>query len=106
MPAGFPLPTIAVSLAFVLEVVGGVALIIGWRTRLLAFLLAGFVLILNFVFFRNIADQNTFAFFVSNLGLMAGLFYVSSYGPGPLSFDERRPVSAPTMGTMGMRSTM
>lgn len=86
--AGVPFPMIAVILAFILEVGGGIALLIGWRTRLAAFLLAGFVLILNFVFFRNISDQTTFGFFMSNFGLIAGLLYISVCGARSIGVDR------------------
>lgn len=78
--AGIPLPYIAVLLAFVLEVVGGIALIVGFQVRLFAFLLAGFVLLVGFFFFRNISDQMTFALLMSCITEAAGLAYISVYG--------------------------
>lgn len=78
--AGVPLPSIAVFLAFLLELFGGIALLIGWRTRLVAGIFALFVLILNFVFFADLSDPMKMGFFMSNLAIIAGLLYASVYG--------------------------
>ena len=78
--AGVPFATVMVALAFLLEVVCGVALIIGWHTRRAAFVLAIFTLALAFIFYRNITDIQTMGMFVSHLGFVAGLLYVSVYG--------------------------
>lgn len=78
--AGVPFPMIAVLLAFLLEAVGGIALVIGWHVRTFAFPLAMFVLLLGLVFYHNLADQATMGQFISCLTFMAGLLYVSVYG--------------------------
>jgi putative oxidoreductase len=77
---GIPFPLIAVTLAFILEVAGGVALIIGWQTRTFALLLAGFVVLIALFFYRNLSDQATFASFMSCITEIAGLAYISVYG--------------------------
>lgn len=78
---GIPLPLVAVTLAFILELVGGVALVIGWQTRLAALALAAFVMLVAFFFYRNIgADQTVFAGFMSCVIQSAGLLYISVYG--------------------------
>ncbi|KND49377.1 MAG: putative membrane protein [Parcubacteria bacterium C7867-008] len=78
--AGVPFAMIAVLLAFIIEVVAGLCLVVGYHAREAAFILAGFTLILAFVFYRNFADPMTMGQFVSHLGLIAGLIYVSVYG--------------------------
>lgn len=77
---GIPLPFIAVLLAFILEVVGGVALVVGWQTRTFAILLAGFVMLVAVFFYRDLSDQVTFGYFMSCLTQAAGLAYISVYG--------------------------
>jgi putative oxidoreductase len=77
---GIPFPLVAVALAFILEVVGGIGLIIGWQTRPLALLLAGFVLLIALFFFRNLSDQATMGQFISCIGEVAALLYISVYG--------------------------
>ncbi|MEJ0053309.1 MAG: DoxX family protein [bacterium] len=78
--AGVPFATPAVFLAFILEVVLGVALIIGWHARTAGFLLAIFTLILALVFYRDFSNPMIMGQFVSHLGLIAGLLYISVYG--------------------------
>lgn len=78
--AGIPFAYAAVFLAFVLEVCAGLALVFGYNTRLAAFLLAGFTLLIALFFYRNLADQMQMAMFTSCLGYIAGLMYVSVYG--------------------------
>lgn len=77
---GIPFPLVAVTLAFILEVIGAVGLILGWQTRTLSFLLAGFVLLIAIFFYRHISDQAVFAQFMSCLAEAAGLLYISVYG--------------------------
>ena len=78
--AGVPFPELAVWLALVLEVLLGLALIVGYRVRVVALILAAYVLLLALIFYRNVADPMTMGMFVSHLGFIAGLLYVSVYG--------------------------
>lgn len=77
---GIPLPFVAVILAFVLELVGGVALVIGWRVRAAALALAAFVMLIALFFYRNLGDQATFGLFMSCVTMAAGLVHLSVYG--------------------------
>jgi len=77
----WPLATLSVFLAFILEAVGGLALIIGWKSRLFAFLLAGFVAILTIVFhWPDWSDPMSIGTLTNHLVFIAGLLYVSVYG--------------------------
>jgi putative oxidoreductase len=78
--AGVPFAMIAVTLALILEVVAGVSLIIGWHARTAAFVLAIFTLALAIIFYSNWSDQMVMGQFISHLGLMSGLIYVSVFG--------------------------
>ncbi len=78
--AGIPFPLIAVTLAFILEVIGGIALVIGWQTRTAAVLLADFVMLIALFFYRDWSNQATFGLFMSCVTLTSGLVYLSVYG--------------------------
>lgn len=78
--AGLPFASLMVTLAFILEVVCGVMLIIGFRARLAAFLLAGFTALIALTFVRNVHDQQQLMILFSCMNLIAGLFYISVYG--------------------------
>ncbi len=85
---GVPFPTIAVALAFVLEVAGIIALLSGYYIKILSGLLAAYVLLLGVLFYHNWADQMIFGLFVSHLGLAAALLYVSVFGTGKTSIPS------------------
>jgi putative oxidoreductase len=47
---GMPMPTVAVGIGLLIELVGGVALLLGWGTRWAALVLAFFTLVASFFF--------------------------------------------------------
>lgn len=78
--AGVPFPALAVGAALVLEVLAGLCLLLGWHARVAAALLAPYVLLLALIFYHNFSDGMTVGLFISHLGLIAALLYVSVYG--------------------------
>lgn len=88
--AGVPFALIAVTLAFILEVIAGIALIIGWKARTAAFILAIYTVILTLVFYHNFNDILAAGNFVSHLGLIAGLLYISVYGAQYAAVSKNR----------------
>ncbi|WP_230532883.1 DoxX family protein [Microvirga roseola] len=87
---GLPLPVIAYGAAVFVEIVGGVALIVGFQTRLVALTLAGFTLITAVAFHANLGDQNQFFHFFKNIAMAGGLLQVLAFGAGPFSIDGQR----------------
>lgn len=87
--AGVPLPQIALAGAIVVELLGGVALVIGVKTRLVAAALAVFSLVAAAFFHNALADQNQFIHFFKNIAMAGGLLQVVAFGPGRLSLDRR-----------------
>jgi putative oxidoreductase len=91
---GFPMPQAVVAIAIVIEVVGGVLLAIGWKTRWVAWLLALFTLIAMLMAHRywEFGDAaqyaNQMTHFFKNLCIIGGLMMVASFGPGPVSVDK------------------
>jgi len=83
-------PGALLPLVIVLEVVGGLVLMLGWHTRLTAFLLAGFTLLATLIFHSNLGDQTQMLFFMKNLSIAGGLLLVVSHGAGPYSIDNRQ----------------
>ena len=91
---GFPPPALFTAPATAIEVGGSILLIIGWRTRWVAWLLALFVLIAAFAahrFWQFDAAQygNQMNHFMKNLAIIGGLLFVASFGPGSASLDKR-----------------
>ena len=87
---GLPLPLVLAVVAAVFEIVAGLALILGFYTRHAALLLALYVLLLNALFHMNWSDQMQLGFFISNMALIGGLLYVSTFGAGGYSIDASR----------------
>src|SRR6267143_6874285 len=71
------------------EVLGALAVIVGWKTRVIAFLLAGFSLLTAVVFHNNFGDQIQMIMFLKNVSIAGGYLLLVANGPGPLSIDRR-----------------
>ena len=90
---GFPAPTVMVVLAIILEVGGSILLIVGWKTRYVAWLLALFVLIATAMahrFWEFDAAQygNQMNHFLKNVAILGGLMFVAAFGPGSASVEK------------------
>jgi uncharacterized membrane protein YphA (DoxX/SURF4 family) len=77
--AGVPFATVAVGAALVLEIAGIISLLTGYYIRLISFLLAGYAMLLAFIFYHNWSDQMNFGSFMSHLGMTAALILLSVY---------------------------
>lgn len=73
----------------VVEVLGAISLVVGYKTRLTAFLLAGFTLLSALIFHSNFADQMHTIMFLKNLAIAGGLMLLVANGAGALSVDRR-----------------
>ena len=71
------------------EVLGALAIILGWRTRVVAFLLAVFSLLPAVAFHRNFTDQTQMIMFLKNLSISGGFLLLVANGAGALSLDQR-----------------
>jgi len=87
-------PGALLPLVIALEVGGAIAIIVGYCTRLAAFLLAGFCVVSALVFHRALGDQVQFIMFMKNLAIAGGFLLLVARGPGEWSLDARREVEA------------
>jgi putative oxidoreductase len=87
---GLPLPQVALAVAIIVEVGGGLALIAGYRTRTVAAVLAAFSVFTALAFHSALADQNQFIHFFKNIAMAGGLLQVVAFGAGRFSLDARR----------------
>lgn len=94
---GLPVPLLGYLGSMGLELVGSVLLIVGYRTRLVAVLLAVYSIITALIFHHALGDQNQMFHFLKNVAMAGGLIQVVAYGAGAFSFDSRRDV--PVAGT-------
>ena len=88
--AGAPFASAAFAVAVIVELIGGLALLVGFQTRLVAATLAIFTLAAAVLFHNNMADQNQMIHFMKNLAITGGLLQVVAFGAGAFSLDNRR----------------
>ncbi|WP_354162993.1 DoxX family protein [Burkholderia sp. 567] len=87
---GLPAPALGLIGALVLELAGATLLVIGYKTRVVALLLAGYAVVTALIFHHALADQNQMFHFLKNLAMAGGLLQVVAFGAGALSLDNRR----------------
>jgi putative oxidoreductase len=91
---GLPFPTLLAVLVGLLELVGGLALAVGFKTRWAALALGLFTIaatLLFHQFWAVPAEQQMVQqlMFMKNLAVAGGMFLVAALGAGPLSIDNR-----------------
>ncbi|HTH98688.1 MAG TPA: DoxX family protein [Stellaceae bacterium] len=87
--AGVPLPTLSYAVAATIEVGGGILLILGYRTRFVAAIVAFFTLATALSFHTHFADQNQMIHFFKNIAMVGGLLQIMAFGAGAFSLDAR-----------------
>ncbi len=92
---GLPLPAVGAALAIAVEVLGGLALIVGYQTRLAALVLALFTFVASFFFhaYWSVPAEQAFMqqlLFFKNIAVAGGLLVLASHGAGAWSVDARR----------------
>ena len=73
----------------ILEVLGGLAITLGWKPRVTAFLLAGFSILSAALFHANFGDQMQTIMFMKNLAIAGGFLGLVASGPGSWALDNR-----------------
>lgn len=76
-------------LVIALEILGGLAVMLGWHTRVAAFLLAGFTLSSALLFHANFGDQVQMIMFMKNVSIAGGFLMIVAQGAGAFSLDNR-----------------
>ena len=95
---GLPMPQVLLVATIVIELIGGLMLLIGWQAKLAAAAIFLFLIPATLVFHAfwtvNPADamllQNQMNHFMKNLAIMGGMLYVVAYGSGPFSLQKSR----------------
>ena len=84
------IPGALLPLVILLEVGGGLAILLGWQMRSAAFLLAGFSLLSALIFHANFADQMQSIMFMKNLAIAGGFLFLVTGETHAWSIDARR----------------
>jgi putative oxidoreductase len=82
-------PGMLLPLVIILEVGAGVALLVGWQTRIAAYALAGFTGLAAILFHSNLAEQMQMILFMKNWAIAGGLLLLAVNGAGAMSMDNR-----------------
>ena len=85
-------------LTIIIQVGGGVSLVAGYKTRFIAFLLAGLTLVISIVMHDfwtlepSLQTSHETQNFIKNMAIMAGLLVLAGLGGGPWSLDHKNAV--------------
>lgn len=90
-----PMPQASAAIALTVEIVGGLAVLLGFGTRTAALVLAFFTLVASFFFHNYWAQPEAQAMvqqllFFKNIAVVGGLLVLAAFGPGGWSVDQRR----------------
>jgi len=87
--ASVGVPGGVLPLVIATEVMGSLAIVLGWKTRIVSFLLAGFTLLTGILFHTNFADQMQMIMFMKNVSIAGAFLLLTVNGAGPLSLDNK-----------------
>ncbi|MCV0352407.1 MULTISPECIES: DoxX family protein [Nitratireductor] len=87
---GLPLPVVTAWLVALLELVGGLAILVGFKARIAALLLAVFSIASGLVAHFDFSDQMQTIMFMKNLSMAGGLLLLTAFGSGALSLERAR----------------
>jgi len=82
-------PGILLPLVIALEVIGALAIMLGFKTRLVAFALAGFSIVSAVLFHADFSDQMQMTMFMKNISIAGGFLILVAQGSGAYALDNR-----------------
>jgi len=93
--AHLPLPKVSLAIAAAIEILGGLAILIGFHVRLAGWILFLFLipttlLFHNFWTMSGMERQDNMGHFEKNLAIMGGLLLLAAFGAGGYSIDSSR----------------
>lgn len=86
--AAMGVPGMLLPLVILLELGGGLALIVGYKTRLVAWALAVFSIVAALIFHHKLSDQIQMIMFMKNFAMAGGLLLLAEHGAGFYSLDR------------------
>ena len=82
-------PGMLLPLVIALELGGGLLILAGFQTRIVAFLLSGFCLVSAAIFHSNLGDQMQSILFMKNVAMAGGFLFLVVHGAGTFSLDSK-----------------
>ena len=84
---GMPFAGLFLIGAIILELGGGLSVLLGYKARWGASALVVFVIPTTLIFHTKFSEQLQVIMFMKNLAILGSLLMVSYFGPGPISLD-------------------
>jgi putative oxidoreductase len=82
-------PGALLPLVIALEVLGGLAIILGWQTKIASVALAGFCVVSAVMFHNDFSNQAEMSSFMKNVTIAGGFLLLVAHGPGAYALDNR-----------------
>jgi len=86
---GLPFPALVTPLVILIELGGGLALLLGLKTRQVAAILTAFSVGSALIAHTNFTDPNQMNNFLKNLAMAGGYLLFVKYGAGSPAIDDR-----------------
>ena len=87
---GMPLTKLFLISAIILEVIGGLSILLGYKAKWGAWALVIFLIPATLIFHSNFSDQIQMIMLMKNLAMIGGLLMVANFGAGAISLDTRQ----------------
>jgi putative oxidoreductase len=87
---GLPAPAIIAVVVGLVELLGGLAILVGYQTRIAAIVLAVFTLAATAIAHLDFADQMQVLMLQKNIAIAGGFLALAAIGGGALSIDAKR----------------
>ncbi|CAH6876113.1 MULTISPECIES: DoxX family protein [Vibrio] len=83
-------PGALLPLVILTEVIAGLAIVLGWKTKVAAFALAGFSVMSAILFHADFSNPAEMTNFMKNISLAGAFLILFSQGAGAYSLDNRQ----------------
>ena len=87
---GLPMPTVTTVVVGLVELLGGISVLVGFQTRIAAIVLAVFTLAATAVAHLDFSQAGNALMLQKNLGITGGLLLLAVLGAGAYSIDGRK----------------
>jgi len=81
-------PGMLLPLVIAVELLGGIAILLGFKARLVAILMAGFSIVSALLFHQFWIDESQMNPFMKNIAMAGGFLMIFAHGPGAYSIDN------------------
>jgi putative oxidoreductase len=86
---GAPMPALGYALAVLVEIGGGALILLGYKARAAALIIALYCVATALMFHHALGDQNQMIHFFKNIAMAGGFLQLVAFGAGTFSLDSR-----------------